>query len=102
MVPHLHRFLHGFLSVSATSHCSVLRAASGQRHMWDWHRAAIKGDKDRRNGTIYVLDDVGEVAMSIQFTNAWPCRWSLTTLDALRSGVLIEEIELSVEKLDVR
>lgn len=77
----------------------VQRAASADRHLWEWHQAAVEGRDDRRNGTVSVLGEDGEVAMSIRFEGAWACRWKLTTLDALRSGVLIEEIELAVENL---
>ena len=84
------------------SNIILQRAAGAQRHLWEWHRAAIKGRDDRRDGIIGVLDDSGEVVLRIRFKRAWPCRWRLTTLDALRSGVLIEEVELSVEKLDVK
>lgn len=77
------------------------RAASAHRHMWEWHRAAAEGRDDRRDGTISVLGDDGEVVMRIRFEKAWPCRWKLTALDALRSGVLIEEIELVIENLGI-
>ncbi|NND01367.1 MAG: phage tail protein [Acidimicrobiia bacterium] len=77
----------------------VQRAASAYRHLWDWHQAAVEGRDDRRAGKVSVLGEDGKVVMTIGFEGAWPCRWKLTTLDALRSGVLIEEIELAVEDL---
>ena len=51
------------------------------------------------HGVIAVLGDNGEEALRIKFEGAWPCRWKLTTLDARRSDILIEEVELAVENL---
>ncbi len=48
---------------------------------------------------IVVLDQARRPVMRLSFREAWPCRWSLSGMDALAKETIIEEVELVVEDL---
>jgi phage tail-like protein len=81
----------------------VLRRAIDQRRdLWNWYQAILKGENDRRDGSIVILNAAREEFLRIQVRRAWPCRWKLTALDALHPEVLLEEVELVIESFQLK
>ncbi len=50
----------------------------------------------RTNGSILRLSGTGQTVVKFNFTNGWPADYRVV----MRSGVLVEEVELAVEDLD--
>lgn len=78
------------------------RGLSQELDLWNWHQTVIDGNTDRRNGRIVILNEKRVEVLSIQFRNAWPCRWSIFWLDAQGNDTLFEEVELAIEDLRVQ
>lgn len=90
-LPGLHKF----------SNITLKRGVTSNRELWDWRKTVLDGNTERKNGSIVVLNERREEVLRVNFLNAWPCRWKIGTLDAMESDVLIEELELTVEGLQL-
>jgi len=65
--------------------------------MWLWYQAAANGSVSRRNGSIYLFDDAGNVAVTWNFFNAWPVEWQGPGLDAGQTLVATQTFTLAHE-----
>lgn len=65
--------------------------------LYDWHRAAIDGDIQRKNGSIVLLDRRGEEKVRWNFFAAWPAKWDGPDFNAEGNDVAIETLELAHE-----
>ena len=79
----------------------LTRAATGGKELWDWCELIRQGRNARRDGAVVILNEDGTPALRITLNRAQPTRWRLGRLDALQPGLLVEEIELSVESIDL-
>ncbi len=68
---------------------------TGGSTLWLWHQAIIRGDIDRRNGTIYLLNRRGLPIAWWDFLRAYPVRWSGPEFRADSSTIAFETIELA-------
>jgi phage tail-like protein len=68
--------------------------------LWNWRKAVIDGNVERKSGSIIICGDDGSEIMRYNFFAAWPCRWKLSALRSIQSETLFEEIELAVEKIE--
>jgi phage tail-like protein len=70
------------------------------RDLYDWHRQAVLGKLERRNGSIIVLDRQGEEKLRWNFFNAWPTKWDGPDFNAEGNDVAIETLELAHEGVE--
>lgn len=63
--------------------------------IWNWYADVIAGKIERKNGSIYLLDDRGLPAMWWDFVDAYPVKWSGPSLDAKTSLVATEALTLT-------
>jgi phage tail-like protein len=85
------------------AHCHNIvlrRGLTRSSELWDWFRTAMEGRVERKVGAITILDENLEQVLRYRFHGGWPCRWKSLVLDASRSDVLIEELELAVERIE--
>jgi len=75
------------------------RGLTANRDLWEWRLTVLEGRTERRNGVVIILDQALRSVLRLSFREAWPCRWSLSGLDALAKETVIEEVELVVEDL---
>jgi phage tail-like protein len=77
------------------------RAYLGADDLWTWHHNFRQGVHDRRSGTVAILSaDREQNIARFNFFDAWPSRWQLSSLDANRDDLLIEEVEIVVRHLE--
>lgn len=82
------------------AHVVLRRALTHDTTLFDWRRAVVDGKRDRRTVTIHQLEGAGgRIANSWRLVRAWPCRWSGPALNALESGIALEEVELAFDDL---
>ncbi len=62
--------------------------------LWSWHQDVVKGQFERKNGTIYLLSRLGIPAMWWDFQKAYPIKWVGPDLRAANTAVAVESIEL--------
>jgi len=70
------------------------------RELYDWHRRAVDGRIERRNGSIVVLDAQGTEKVRWNFVNAWPSHWTGASLNAEGTDVAIETLQIVHEGIE--
>ena len=65
--------------------------------LYSWHRRIVKGEMDRKNLSIIILDRRGEEVNRWNFIRAWPTKWEGPSLSAEGNDVAIEMLELAHE-----
>lgn len=68
---------------------------------WKWFDAVESGHwgQQRRNGSLSIYNQAGEMQARFEFQNAWPTSYSLADVNASSNEVEVEEVELAVEEL---
>lgn len=70
------------------------------RQLYDWHRDAVLGNVQRKNGSIVGLDRRGNEVLRWNFFNAWPSKYDAPDFNAEGNDVAIETLELAHEGLE--
>jgi len=70
------------------------------RELYDWHRAAVNGQVERKHGSILLLDDLGQEKVRWNFFDAWPSKWEGASLNATGKEVAIDALTVSCERLE--
>ena len=70
------------------------------RTLYDWHRAAVNGQIERKNGSIILLDDTGGERVRWNFFFAWPSRWDGPDFNARGTEVAIDSLTVSCERVE--
>jgi phage tail-like protein len=64
-----------------------------------WRQEFLSGKMTRYDGSITMLDTALNPTGSWKFFQGWPCKWDLGELDASKSEISIETLELAHEGL---
>ena len=75
------------------------RGASADTALQDWHKTAIDGTVERKNGSIVLYSDTNAELARWNFENGWISKWSGGDLSADSDDVMIEEVTISHELL---
>jgi phage tail-like protein len=71
------------------------------RDLWEWFLTAVRGQVERKNISILMLDPDGVTeVMRWNLVNAWPSQWKGATLDALSHEIAIESLTLVFDSLE--
>ncbi len=74
---------------------------TSSRELWDWFLTAVKGQVERKNISILMLDSDGVAeVMRWDLVNAWPAEWRGAPLEATSHEVAIESLTLVFETLE--
>jgi phage tail-like protein len=67
--------------------------------LWTWRNDVINQgvDKQRKNGSIYVVDVTGAAQTTWSIVNAWPCSYVVGTMVPDTNEMLLEEVHLAHE-----
>ena len=68
--------------------------------LYDWHKEAIRGSFDRKNGSIVQLGRDGAEVARWNFVQAWPANYTGPDFSAEGSDIAIETLELAHEGLE--
>ncbi len=82
------------------SNITLKRGIVQSDDLWQWHKAALDGNVERRSGSIILLEDNREEAMRWNFFEAWPSKYSGPFLRATSSEVAIETLTLVCERIE--
>ncbi|NIE58652.1 MULTISPECIES: phage tail protein [unclassified Burkholderia] len=74
--------------------------ATNSRELYDWHRTAVVGQIQRRNGTITLCDDTGQPQVQWHFFGGWASKWDGPSFNAKGNDVAIETLTISCERLE--
>ena len=70
------------------------------RELYDWHRTAVNGEIQRKNGSIILQDDRGQEKIRWNFFNAWPSKYAGPECNAKGNDVAIDTLTVSCEKVE--
>jgi len=69
--------------------------------LWQWRKNIEDGKIDRRSGSIIILDNDGQTEVArYNFYEGWPSKWYVPDMDADKSSMAIEKVEIAVEKIE--
>lgn len=68
--------------------------------LYTWHRQAVQGQLERKNGSIVLLGRDGQEVARWNFIRAWPTKYDGPDLNAEGNDVAIEMLELAHEGLE--
>lgn len=68
--------------------------------LYDWHYAVVSGQIERKNGSIILLNEVGDEKGRWNFFDAWPTKWEGPGLNATANEVAIETLTVTCERLE--
>ena len=68
--------------------------------LYEWHRKAVRGELERKNGSIVLLDRRGQEVARWNFVRAWPSKYDGPDLNAETSDIAIEMLELAHEGVE--
>jgi phage tail-like protein len=71
------------------------------RELYDWHRAVVQGQIQRKGCSIILLDDSGQEKVRWNLVNAWPSKWDGPTFNAKGSDVAIETLTITCEGVEL-
>jgi phage tail-like protein len=82
------------------SNISLKWGMTDDMELYNWHRDAVLGRLQRRNGSIVLLDREGNETARWNFFNAWPAKYDGPDLNAEGNDVAIETLELAHEGVE--
>jgi phage tail-like protein len=65
--------------------------------LYEWHRSALEGAVQRKNGSIVQLDFSGDEKARWDFVDGWPTKWDGPTFNAGASELSVETLEIAHE-----
>lgn len=71
-----------------------------ETELQDWHQNAVRGEIERKNGSIVLLGRTGEEAARWNFVRAWPTKWDGPDLNAEGNDIAVETLELVHEGIE--
>jgi phage tail-like protein len=78
------------------------RGYTDSRELWEWRKLVITGRTQRKSGTIQLLDEARQPALTWDFREGWPSKWEGPALNAKNNDVAIETLEIAIEELSLR
>lgn len=69
------------------------------KDLWAWRKTVIEGKTVRKGGTITLLNEARQPALTWEFSEGWPSKWSGPAMNAKNNDIAIEEFEICVEAL---
>lgn len=69
--------------------------------MWNWLAEVQRGDwaKQRRDGSLSIYNQAGEIKFRFEFKRAWPSAYKIADVETTGTDYEIEEVEIVVEEL---
>ena len=79
---------------------TLKRGYTNDPELWQWRKSVVNGQVERRSGSIIICADDGSEIVRYNFFDAWPTRWKGMQLDGKAADTSIEELTLTVERIE--
>lgn len=90
-----------FPNRAAYPNITLSRGMGFSEDLYLWHESFLKGEGKRRNGLIFIANELREPIKAWTFENGIPVKWSGPALNATSSATAIEKLEIAHEKLEL-
>lgn len=80
---------------------TLKRGITSNSELWKWRENLMKGNAERREISIVLLDHTGTEKIRWNLTSCWPVTWSGADLNATSEELAIETLELAHEGISV-
>ncbi|MFZ5744014.1 MAG: phage tail protein [Pseudomonadota bacterium] len=80
---------------------SCKRGITGDLVFWNWVLAGVKGQVQRADGSIILLDENRAEVMRWNFRRAWPSKYTGPSLNAANNEIALESLEICHEGLEI-
>ncbi|ACY16162.1 phage tail protein [Haliangium ochraceum] len=89
-------FTHQLVGATKWSNLVFKRGFTRDQALIQWREKWLFNQKkERRNGKIVQLDSQLKKVCSWEFKEGWPCKWELSEMDASKSELAIETLEIA-------
>ena len=79
---------------------TLKRGVTDSLELYEWHRNLLRGQIDRRDGVVILLDNAKKPGTRWKFFNAFPLKYEGPGLNATSNEVAIETLVLCIEGLE--
>ncbi len=83
------------------SNITLKRGYTDNRELWNWYLTGLNGAVERRNGAIILQDEDRTAVLRWNFEAGWITKYESSNLSASSNDVLIETIEICVERVEI-
>lgn len=83
------------------SNITLKRGYTDNRELWNWYLTGLNGAVERRNGAIILQDEDRAAVLRWNFEAGWITKYESSNLSASNNDVLIETIEICVERVEI-
>jgi phage tail-like protein len=92
-----------FMLVGATKWSPIVlkNGFTAGSSLMSWRKEWLSGSMSRRDGTIIQMDTAMQPKQKWRFVRGWPTKWELGELDASKSELAIETLEITHEGIEV-
>ena len=88
--------------MNKASDVTLKRGIMGLTNFWDWVNVTRRDPTHKRNVTIALKDEIGNVVLKWRLVNARPMKWTGPTLAAKGGAdVAMEELVLASEGIEI-
>jgi phage tail-like protein len=92
--------VHKFPTRFSYANITLKRGVSFDATLRDWHLSLLRGQTQRRDGLIVLMNEQRAPVLAWKFERGLPAKYSGPTLNAGQSGASIETLEIAHERLE--
>ena len=83
------------------SDITLTRGITADRKLWDWREKVMKGNVERHDISLTLLDDFGNRKITWNLFDAWPRQWTGPSFNATTDEIAVEQLVLAYERIEV-
>jgi phage tail-like protein len=92
--------VHKFPSRFTFSNITLTRGISVDHSLREWHQNLLRGQAERRDGLIIMMNEKREQVLAWKFEKGLPVKWTGPGLNATASETGTEALEIAHERLE--
>lgn len=83
------------------SDLTLSRGVTADSTLWEWREKVMKGNIERHDISVSLLDDTGNPKITWNLFDSWPRQWTGPTFSATGDELAIEQLVLAYERIEV-
>ncbi|WP_432194834.1 phage tail protein [Streptomyces sp. bgisy027] len=87
--------------LNSYSDITLSRGVTNDSKLWEWRQRVMKGNVERHNVSVTLLDQQGNPKVTWNLFECWPKSWSGPSLNATSDEIAVEQLTLACERIEV-